>query len=128
MLKIWMTSDRIWLSSVFEMKSLSMCREWKKHCIDSIQSHFQSDTDENVNWNHKYNNLNRMKYIGRNKLIGYTQLNIKSWFVLSKMAGYKNMTRKSWRFAWLWHEYKCNKYIFLHNGKSQRDWKRKCNG
>lgn len=40
-----------------------------------MESRFQSNTDVNSNWIHKYDILSHMKYVGRNKLIGFSYIN-----------------------------------------------------
>lgn len=39
-----------------------------------VESRFQSNTDVNANWIHECDILSHMKYVGRNKLIGFSYI------------------------------------------------------
>lgn len=42
----------------------------------SDESRFQSEADVNANWIHKCDILSHIKYVGRNKLIGFSYINL----------------------------------------------------
>lgn len=56
---------------------VSVCNRAHSHIafrIMTVESRFQSNTDVNANWIHKCDILSHMKYVGRNKLIGFSYI------------------------------------------------------